>query len=40
VPTDIVFRVVLWLLRDKLSLRDLAAMFLDRGFVFSHETVR
>ncbi len=40
VPTDIVFRVVLWLLRDKLSLRDLAEMFLDRGFVFSHETVR
>lgn len=39
-PTDIVFLVVLWLLRDKLSLRDLAEMFLDRGFVFSHETVR
>jgi putative transposase len=40
VPTDIVFLVVLWRLRYKLSLRDLAEMFLPRGFVFSHETVR
>ncbi len=40
VPTDIVFLVVLWRLRSKLRLRDLAEMFLDRGFVFSHETVR
>ncbi len=40
VPTDIVFRVVLWRLRYKLSLRDLAEMFLPRGFVFSHESVR
>jgi transposase-like protein len=40
VPTDMVFLVVLWRLRYKLSLRDLAEMFLDRGFVFSHETVR
>ncbi len=32
--------VVLWRLRYKLSLRDLAAMFLERGFVFSHEAVR
>jgi transposase-like protein len=40
VPTDIVFLVVLWRLRYKLSLRDLAEMFLERGFVFSHETVR
>jgi putative transposase len=39
VPTDIVFLVVLWRLRYKLSLRDLAEMFLERGFVFSHETV-
>jgi transposase-like protein len=31
---------VLWRLRYKLSLRDLAEMFLERGFVFSHETVR
>ncbi len=34
------FLVVLWRLRYKLSLRDLAEMFLERGFVFSHETVR
>jgi putative transposase len=40
VPTDIVFLVVLWRLRYKLSLRDLAEMFLPRGFVFTHETVR
>jgi putative transposase len=40
VPTDIVFLVVLWRLRYPLSLRHLAEMFLDRGFVVSHETVR
>ncbi len=39
-PTDLVLLVVLWRLRYKLSLRDLAEMFLDRGFVFTHETVR
>jgi putative transposase len=39
-PTDLVLLVVLWRLRYKLSLRDLAEMFLERGFVFSHETVR
>jgi len=39
-PTDLVLLVVLWRLRYKLSLRDLAEMFLDRGFVFSHEAVR
>ena len=39
-PTDIVLLVVVWRLRYKLSLRDLAEMFLDRGFVFTHETVR
>jgi putative transposase len=32
--------VVLWRLRYKLRLRDLAEMFLERGFVFSHEAVR
>ena len=31
-PTDIMFRVVLWRVRHKLSLRDLAEMFLQRGF--------
>src|ERR687893_1401656 len=39
-PTDIVLLVVLWRVRYKLSLRDLAEMFLERGFVFTHETVR
>jgi len=39
-PTDLVLLVVLWRLRYKLSLRDLAEMFLTRGFVFSHEAVR
>jgi putative transposase len=32
--------VVLWRLRNKLSLRDLAEMFLIRGFVFTYEAVR
>lgn len=39
-PTDIVLLVVLWRLRYKLSLRDLAEMFLIRGFEFTHEAVR
>ena len=39
-PTDIVLLVVLWRLRSKLSLRDLAEMFLHRGFEFTHEAVR
>ena len=39
-PTDIVLLVVLWRLRYKLSLRDLAEMFLHRGFEFTHEAVR
>jgi len=40
VPTAIVLLVVLWRLRDKLRLRDLAELFLERGFVFTQETVR
>ena len=32
--------VVLWRLRYKLRLRDVAEMFLERGFVCTHETVR
>ena len=40
VPTDIALRVVLWRLRYKLSLRDLAEMFLTCGFSFTHEAVR
>jgi transposase-like protein len=39
-PSDVVALVVLWRLRYKLSLRDLAEMFLIRGIVFSHEAVR
>jgi len=39
-PTDLVLLVVLWRLRYKRSLRDLAEIFLARGFVFSHEAVR
>jgi len=40
VLTDVVLLVMVWRLRYKLSLRDLAEMFLARGFVFTHETVR
>ncbi len=39
-PTDIVFQVVRWYLRYKLSLRDLSEIFAERGIIFSHETVR
>jgi transposase-like protein len=39
-PTDIVLLVVVWWLRYKLSLRDLAEMFLTRGFQFTHEAIR
>jgi putative transposase len=39
-PTDIVLMVVPWRLRYQLSLRDLPEMFLERGFVFTHEAVR
>ncbi len=39
-PTDTVLLVVLWRLRYKLSLRDVAEMFLERGFGFTHEAMR
>src|SRR3954467_3361650 len=39
-PTDVVFLIVLWRLRMKLSLRDLAAILLLRGLVLSHEAIR
>ncbi len=39
-PTDVVLLVVRWRRRYTLRLRDLAAMFLARGLVFSHEAVR
>ncbi len=40
VPTDIVFQVLFHRVRYKLSYRDVAEMFLLRGFEFTHETVR
>ena len=39
-PTDIVLLAVMWRLRYKLSLRDVAEMFLERGFAFTHEALR
>jgi putative transposase len=39
-PTDLVCLVIFWPFRYKLSLRDLAEMFLQRGLVFTHEAVR
>ncbi|EWY35938.1 hypothetical protein N825_32070 [Skermanella stibiiresistens SB22] len=39
-PTDVVFPIVLWRLRMKLSLRDLAEILLLCGLVFSHEAIR
>jgi len=36
----ILLLVVLWHLRYKLSLREFAEMFLERGFEFTHEAVR
>ena len=39
-PTDIVLLTVLWRLRCKLSLRDVAEMLLQRGLKVARETVR
>src|SRR3954453_19088341 len=39
-PSDVIALVVLWRLRSRLTLRDLAEMFLLRGIVFSYEAVR
>jgi transposase-like protein len=39
-PTDVICLVVLWRFRYKLSLQDLAEMFLQRSIVFTHEAVR
>ena len=39
-PSDVIALVVLWRLRYRLTLRDLAEMFLIRGIVFSYEAVR
>jgi len=40
VPTDIVFQVLFCRLRYKLSYREVAELFLLRGFRFTHEAVR
>ncbi len=40
VPTDVVFQVLLCRVRYKLSYREVAELFLLRGFQFTHETVR
>ena len=39
-PSDVIALVVLWRLRYRLTLRDLAGMFLHRRIVCSHEAVR
>jgi transposase-like protein len=39
-PTDSVLLAVVWRLRYKLSLCDVAEMFLPRGFPFTHEALR
>ena len=39
-PTDIVFQVLLCRFRYQLSFRNLAELFLLRGFTFTHEAVR
>ena len=39
-PSDVIALVVLWRLRYRLTLHDLAEMFLLRGIVFSYEAVR
>jgi hypothetical protein len=40
IPTDVLFLVLLYRLRYKLSLRDVAEIFIERGFEFTHEAVR
>ena len=39
-PEDIVLMAVLWRLRYKLGLRDVAELLLQRGFEISYETIR
>ncbi|RKK01155.1 IS6 family transposase [Pseudoroseomonas wenyumeiae] len=39
-PSDVIVLVVLWRLRYRLTLRNLADMFLLRGIVFSHAAIR
>jgi putative transposase len=39
-PSNIIALIVLWRMRYRLTLEDLSDMFLERGIIFSHETVR
>ena len=39
-PRAVACLVVVWRLRYKVSLRDLAEMLMEQGLVFTHETVR
>ncbi|HYF88410.1 hypothetical protein [Azospirillum sp.] len=39
-PADVVFLIILWRLRLKLNLRDLAEILLLCGLVFPHKAVR
>src|SRR6266702_3831613 len=39
-PTDVVLLAVLWRLRYKLGLRDVAELLLLRGYEVTHETIR
>jgi hypothetical protein len=39
-PSEVIALVVLWRMRYRLTLRDLAEMFLQRGVIFSYEAVR
>ena len=39
-PADIVLLAVLWRLRSKRSLRDVAELLLERGYAGTHETIR
>jgi putative transposase len=39
-PSNVIALVVLWRLRYRLTLQDLSKTVLERGIVFSHETVR
>ena len=39
-PNELIFKVVTWRLRYKLSLRDLSELLTNEGITISHETVR
>ena len=39
-PTDIVLLAVLWRIRYKLGLRDVAELLLERGYEVTHERLR